>query len=78
MMRWRRAKHRCLDDLPVQYADYSVWQREWLDGPELDRQISYWKNRLAGAPELLELPTDRVRLAAQTYNGSRVTRVWSP
>jgi len=66
-----------LGDLPVQYADYTVWQREWLDGPELDRQIGYWRNKLIGAPELLQLPTDRIRPAGQTFNGSRVTRVWS-
>ncbi|HEX2092034.1 MAG TPA: amino acid adenylation domain-containing protein, partial [Longimicrobiaceae bacterium] len=49
--------------LPVQYADYAVWQREWLGGEVLEEQIGYWKKRLAGAPPLLEIPTDRPRLA---------------
>ncbi|HEU4562742.1 MAG TPA: amino acid adenylation domain-containing protein, partial [Longimicrobium sp.] len=47
------------------------WQREQLAGDALDRQLAYWKERLAGAPELLELPTDRPRPAVQTYRGAR-------
>jgi len=66
-----------LSELPVQYADYTVWQRQWLDGPELDRQTLYWKEKLADAPGFLQLPTDRVRPLEQTYNGGRVSRVWS-
>ncbi len=58
-------------ELPVQYADYAVWQREWLQGPELDKQIEYWHGQLAHAPALLPLPTDRPRPARQTYSGSR-------
>ncbi|HEX6371118.1 MAG TPA: amino acid adenylation domain-containing protein [Longimicrobium sp.] len=61
-----------LDELPVQYADYAVWQREQLRGQALDRQLAYWKARLAGAPALLQLPTDRPRPAAQTYRGAHV------
>ncbi|MEW5926734.1 MAG: amino acid adenylation domain-containing protein [Gemmatimonadota bacterium] len=60
-----------LRDLPVQYADYAVWQRRHLRGEALERQVSYWKERLAGAPELLELPTDHPRPAVQTYRGAR-------
>ena len=52
-----------LAELPVQYADYAVWQREQLAGEVLDRQVGYWKERLAGAPALLELP-DRPAPAA--------------
>jgi amino acid adenylation domain-containing protein len=59
-----------LPALPVQYADYAVWQREHLQGPVLERQLSYWRERLAGAPELLELPTDRPRPAVQTFRGA--------
>ncbi|HET7231440.1 MAG TPA: amino acid adenylation domain-containing protein, partial [Longimicrobium sp.] len=59
-----------LAELPVQYADYAVWQREQLRGEVLDQQIGYWKERLAGAPALLELPTDRPRPAVQTYRGA--------
>ncbi|MBV9772837.1 MAG: amino acid adenylation domain-containing protein, partial [Gemmatimonadetes bacterium] len=54
-----------LPELPVQYADYAVWQREWLRGDVLDAQIGYWKERLAGAPPLLEIPTDRPRTSSR-------------
>ncbi len=60
-----------LAELRVQYADYAVWQREWLEGAELDRQAAYWKNKLLAAPHVLALPTDRPRPPRQTYNGSR-------
>ncbi|HEV2735139.1 MAG TPA: condensation domain-containing protein, partial [Longimicrobiaceae bacterium] len=50
-----------LAPLPVQYADYAAWQRAWLEGPVLDRQLAWWRERLAGAPPVLELPTDRPR-----------------
>ncbi len=53
-------------DLPVQYADYALWQR----GGELQRQLAYWTGRLAGAPTLLPLPTDRPRPAVQRFAGS--------
>ena len=60
-----------LPDLPIQYADYAVWQRNWLQGEVLERQISYWKQKLAGAPALLELPADRPRPSVQTFRGAR-------
>ncbi|HEX8243326.1 MAG TPA: amino acid adenylation domain-containing protein [Longimicrobium sp.] len=59
-----------LPDLPVQYADFAVWQREWLHDEALEAQLAYWRERLAGAPAVLELPTDRARPAAQTYRGA--------
>ncbi|HLL45742.1 MAG TPA: amino acid adenylation domain-containing protein, partial [Longimicrobiaceae bacterium] len=62
----------------VQYADYAVWQREQLAGEALDRQLSYWKKQLAGAPELLELPTDHPRPAVQTHRGESVGVNFSP
>ncbi len=58
-----------LPELPVQYADYAVWQRGWLTGDVLDRQLTYWRDRLAGAPPLLELPTDRPRPAVASPEG---------
>ncbi len=59
-----------LPDLPIQYADYASWQREWLRGEALEAQLSYWKRRLAGAPPILELPTDRPRPAVQSFRGA--------
>ncbi|HEU0302475.1 MAG TPA: amino acid adenylation domain-containing protein, partial [Longimicrobium sp.] len=61
-----------LPPLPVQYADYAVWQRRWVDGEVLQRQTEYWKQTLAGAPELLELPTDRPRPARVDHAGAVV------
>ncbi|WP_198017230.1 non-ribosomal peptide synthetase [Methylocapsa acidiphila] len=57
-------------DLPVQYADYTLWQRAFLEGAELDRQLAYWRRRLADAPELLALPTDKPRPLEQSYAGA--------
>ncbi|HEU4881057.1 MAG TPA: amino acid adenylation domain-containing protein [Longimicrobium sp.] len=61
-----------LPELPVQYADYAAWQRGWIRGELLDRQASYWERALAGAPELLELPTDRARPQKQDFAGDSV------
>jgi amino acid adenylation domain-containing protein len=58
-----------LPELPIQYADFAVWQRQWLTNQVLERQLSYWKQQLTGAPPLLELPTDRPRPAVQTFRG---------
>src|SRR4051812_20172481 len=62
-----------LPELPIQYADYAVWQRESLQGSLLEKQLSYWKQQLAGVPELLELPTDKPRPAVQTFRGGTVS-----
>ncbi|MCC6858504.1 MAG: amino acid adenylation domain-containing protein [Bryobacterales bacterium] len=56
----------------VQYADFAVWQRKWLEGGVLAAQLDYWKRRLAGLPPLLKLPTDRPRPKYQTYRGGVV------
>jgi len=69
---YREGRESPLPELPVQYADYAVWQREQLEGEALERQLAYWRERLAGAPELLELPTDRPRPPVQTYQGATV------
>ncbi len=60
-----------LPELPIQYADFAVWQRAWLTAEELERQLSYWRQRLAGAPEALDLPADRPRPAVPSYRGAR-------
>ena len=60
-----------LPDLPIQYADFAHWQREWLQGAVLERQVDYWKQQLADAPPLLELPEDHPRPAVQTFRGGQ-------
>src|ERR1700741_1738661 len=59
-----------LEELPVQYADYAVWQREWLRGEGLDAQVSYWRRQLAGAPTRWEFPTDRPETRNRTTAGA--------
>ena len=59
-----------LAELPVQYADYAVWQRGWLTGEVLERQLEYWRGQLAGAPPVLEFPTDYPRPAVPSYRGA--------
>ncbi|HEU0078106.1 MAG TPA: condensation domain-containing protein, partial [Longimicrobiaceae bacterium] len=61
-----------LPALPVQYADYAAWQRRWVEGEVLEGQASYWQAMLAGAPELLELPTDHARPSRQDFSGEVV------
>jgi amino acid adenylation domain-containing protein len=58
-----------LADPPVQYADFAAWQREWLRDEVLNAQLAYWRVRLADAPAVLELPTDRARPAVQSHRG---------
>ncbi|MEO8380765.1 MAG: amino acid adenylation domain-containing protein, partial [Acidobacteriota bacterium] len=61
-----------LPPLEIQYADYAAWQRHWLQGDELTRQIAFWKTHLGGAPALLELPSDRPRPPVQSHAGGIV------
>ncbi|WP_342622820.1 non-ribosomal peptide synthetase [Pseudomonas alkylphenolica] len=58
-----------LPALPVQYLDYSVWQRQWLEAGEGQRQLDYWKTKLGDEHPVLELPTDRPRPALQSHRG---------
>jgi non-ribosomal peptide synthetase component F len=60
-----------LPELPIQYADFAIWQRQWLQAKMLETQLAYWKQQLDGAPSLLQLPTDRPRPAIQTFRGAR-------
>jgi amino acid adenylation domain-containing protein len=66
-----RGKASPLEELPVQYADYTAWQRHWLQGETLHAQLAYWKQQLGGQLPVLELPSDRQRPAVQTFNGAR-------
>ncbi len=62
-----------LPELPIQYADFGVWQRQWLSGDVLEGQLQYWREQLGNHPPVLELPTDRPRPSVPTYKGSFVT-----
>ncbi|MET0621647.1 MAG: amino acid adenylation domain-containing protein [Pyrinomonadaceae bacterium] len=64
-----------LPELPIQYADFAVWQRGWLQGETLGRQLRYWKERLGGTSPVLELPTDRPRPPVQSYRGAILTHL---
>src|ERR1041385_520579 len=61
-----------LPELEIQYADYAVWQRQWMEGEVLQQQAEYWQQQLAGAPALLEVPADHARPVEQEYAGSFV------
>ncbi|NJO16203.1 MAG: non-ribosomal peptide synthase/polyketide synthase [Thioploca sp.] len=67
-----------LPPLPLQYSDYAAWQRDWLQGEVLQQQLAYWCQQLAGAPQLLELPTDKPRPPQQSYQGAHYTQSLSP
>jgi amino acid adenylation domain-containing protein len=58
-----------LAELAIQYADFAVWQRQWLTGEVLEQQLNYWQQQLAGAPLVLELPADKPRPPVQTFQG---------
>ncbi|MBV9773484.1 MAG: amino acid adenylation domain-containing protein [Gemmatimonadetes bacterium] len=58
-----------LPELPVQYADYAVWQRRLLSGERLEESVEFWRDALRGVPTVLELPTDRPRPLVQSYRG---------
>jgi amino acid adenylation domain-containing protein len=67
-----------LPPLPVQYGDFARWQREWLTGEVLDREVAWWRERLSGAPAVLDLPLDRPRPALHTFHGGRRSRRLGP
>ncbi len=67
-----------LPPLPIQYADYAVWQRAALQGVLREQQLAYWREQLAGAPTTLELPTDHPRPPIQTYHGATQPLVLAP
>ena len=61
-----------LPELPIQYADFAAWQRHYLQGEVLERQLTWWQAQLADAPDLLQLPSDRPRPAQQSFRGAAV------
>ena len=69
-----RAEPDPLLPLPVQYADYALWQRQWLRGEVLQQQIDFWKGYLRDAPMFLELPSDRARPTVQSHSGGVIER----
>jgi len=66
---FREKKPSPLPELPIQYADFALWQRQWLQGPVLEKQLAYWKRQLADLPAL-RLPTDRPRPATPSFKGA--------
>ncbi|HEX3249421.1 MAG TPA: condensation domain-containing protein, partial [Pyrinomonadaceae bacterium] len=66
-----------LPELPIQYGDYAVWQREWLQGEVLEGELRYWREQLAGA-SVLELPVDHARSAVQRFHGSHASLMLTP
>ncbi|REK29491.1 MAG: amino acid adenylation domain-containing protein [Planctomycetota bacterium] len=75
---YRAGRRPNLCELPAQYADFADWQRDWLEGNVLQRQLDYWTRQLDGAPPLLELPTDSPRPPVQTYRGAVLSHRLSP
>ncbi len=67
-----------LPELAIQYSDYAAWQRNWLQGAVLERQLEYWTDKLLGAPELLELPADNPRPAVMSYRGEHLHSTLNP
>jgi len=70
---FRSGRPSPLPELPIQYGDFALWQRQTLQGEVLENHLGYWKERLDAAPRLLALPTDRPRPAAQTFGGATRT-----
>lgn len=66
---FKDGKNAPLAELPIQYADYALWQREWQE-KTFETELHYWKQQLKGAPEVLELPSDHPRPPAQAYQGA--------
>ncbi|HEV2395159.1 MAG TPA: amino acid adenylation domain-containing protein [Verrucomicrobiae bacterium] len=66
-----------LPELPIQYADYAAWQRDWLRGDVLEKQIGFWKQQLGGEPPATELPTDFPRPQTPAFHGGNQARVFS-
>ncbi|QLE45714.1 hypothetical protein FD723_36255 (plasmid) [Nostoc sp. C052] len=75
---YRQGIEPILPELPIQYADYALWQRQYLQGDVLEKQLNYWKQQLAGIPSLLQLPSDRPRPPVQTNQGQTLAFSLNP
>jgi len=75
---YRKGEEPVLSLLPVQYADYTIWQRNWLEAGERDRQLAYWREQLGETPSILNLPTDRPRPATPSHRGEEDTFTLAP
>ncbi|WP_049346370.1 non-ribosomal peptide synthetase, partial [Pseudomonas aeruginosa] len=69
---YSQGREAALPALPIQYPDYAVWQREWMEAGERERQLAYWIGLLGGEQPVLELPFDRPRPAEQSFRGARL------
>ncbi|MCK5571737.1 MAG: amino acid adenylation domain-containing protein, partial [Bacteroidetes bacterium] len=69
----REGNEASLPPLPVQYIDFAHWQREYLDEGVLEKQVTYWRKQLQGAPPILDLPTDKARPSVQRFSGATVS-----
>jgi non-ribosomal peptide synthetase component F len=67
-----RGKPSPLPELPIQYADFALWQRQWMQGEVLEAQLAYWKQQLGDSPAILRLPTDRLRPPVLSYHGKHL------
>ncbi|MFP3631896.1 condensation domain-containing protein, partial [Burkholderia sp. SIMBA_045] len=67
-----QGQNAALEPLPIQYSDYAVWQRRWMEAGELERQLNWWRDTLGSEQPLLELPTDRPRPAQPSQRGARL------
>ncbi|PAU57235.1 non-ribosomal peptide synthase/polyketide synthase [Pseudomonas sp. PICF141] len=67
-----------LPALPIQYADYALWQRQWMEAGEQERQLAYWQHKLGGEQPVLELPTDRPRPVEQSFAGASHNLILDP
>ncbi|HVR99896.1 MAG TPA: amino acid adenylation domain-containing protein, partial [Thermoanaerobaculia bacterium] len=75
---FRRGETPSLPELPIQVADYALWQRNWLQGEVLEAQLRFWREYLQDAPPVLALPTDRPRPPVQTFSGKRLPMALPP
>ncbi|HEX2202008.1 MAG TPA: amino acid adenylation domain-containing protein [Longimicrobium sp.] len=75
---FREGRPNPLAPLPLQYADFSAWQREHLSGATLERHLKFWRDTLAGAPAVVELPTDRPRPPVESHRGDRLELAFPP